>query len=85
MAESNTKGENNTKGDGGARVEGNRKDEQSTKTESKSVGTLRRFLSRREKPSGDSRQGWFVNLDRKRKKESEDERKVRICTKSRDS
>jgi hypothetical protein len=81
MAESNIKSGNNAKGDGGAKVEGSHKDEQNTKTESKSVGTLRRFLSKREKHSGDSRPGWFVNFDKKRKKESEDERKVRICTK----
>ncbi|KAI9772932.1 MAG: hypothetical protein M1840_008814 [Geoglossum simile] len=80
MAESNINSENTAKGDGVAKVEGSHRDEQNTKTESKSVGTLRRFLSRRERLSGDSRQGWFFNLDRKRKKESEDVRKIQTIT-----
>jgi hypothetical protein len=64
MSGSNTKAESST--------ESITKDE----SNSKSAGPLKRFLSRREKGSSDSRQSWFFNFDRKKKKGLEDERKV---------
>ncbi|KAH0550948.1 hypothetical protein GP486_007687, partial [Trichoglossum hirsutum] len=66
MSGSNTKAEGNT--------ESNSKDD----SNSKSVGTLKRFLSRREKSTSDSRRSWFFNSDRKKKKELEDERKIQF-------
>ena len=75
MGESNIKGDSSVKSDSGTKTEGY-KGERNTKTESKSVGTLRRFLSRREKLSSDPRQGWFFNFDKKKRKGLEDERKV---------
>ncbi|KAI9784969.1 MAG: hypothetical protein M1839_001165 [Geoglossum umbratile] len=79
MDKPNIKSGDNAKAGNSLKVEGN-KGEHNTKTEGKSVGTLRRFLSRREKSSSNSNQGWFFNFDRKKKQGLEDERKIQTIT-----